>query len=155
MSAAMWRPVSPVPFAYAYTRAAIDAAVDDFPILKGMQVRVNGDVDDPFYSLICIVRVTTAQDVPKGPSMAAARIKVTWHVAGQDGDQSNEASDALMMALDKAWRSGLETSEGWATRIDWTQMVTPRPNLGTTADTSEYVVLGTITARRRMNGFPK
>lgn len=140
--------VSPIPFIYAYAKEAARQNATQWPILSSITWRTHGDVDDPMNELVCRVQMTIARTHPSGPRFAATQIRARLYMTGPDGDEVSDASDALVQAINKSWRSGMTTSEGWATHLEWTQLPTPETDMGTTADYINMVSALQVTARK-------
>lgn len=140
--------VSPLPFIYRYVQDAAAAGAAEWPILSRIVWRTHGDVDDPMNELVCRVQMTISRIHPSGPTFAATQIRARLYMTGPDGDEVSDASDALVQAIEKAWRSGMVTSEGWATYLEWTQLPTPETDMGTTADYINMVSSLQVTARK-------
>ena len=140
--------VSPLPFIYRYVQDAAAASAAEWPILSRIVWRTHGDVDDPMNELVCRVQMTISRIHPSGPTFAATQIRARLYMTGPDGDEVSDASDALVQAIEKAWRSGMVTSEGWATYLEWTQLPTPETDMGTTADYINMVSSIQVTARK-------
>lgn len=140
--------VSPLPFIYAYCKAAASRYAHEWPILGEIVWRTHGDVDDPLNELVCRVQMTIARTHPSGPRFAASQVRARLYMTGPDGDKVSDASDALVLAINKAWRDGMVTAEGWATYLEWTQLPTPETDMGTTADFTNMVSSLQVTARK-------
>lgn len=140
--------VSPIPFIYAYCKEAAARYATEWPILSEIVWRTHGDVDDPMNDLVCRVQMTIARTHNSGPRFAAIQVRTRLYMTGPDGDQVSDASDALVLALNKAWRDGMVTAEGWATYLEWTQLPTPETDMGTTADYINMVSALQVTARK-------
>lgn len=140
--------VSPIPFIYAYCKEAAARYASEWPILSEIVWRTHGDVDDPMNELVCRVQMTIARTHNSGPRFAAIQVRARLYMTGLDGDKVSDASDALVLALNKAWRDGMVTAEGWATYLEWTQLPTPETDMGTTADYINMVSALQVTARK-------
>lgn len=140
--------VNPLPFIYRYMKDAAAHGVGEWPILEKIVWRTHGDVDDPMNELVCRVQMIIARTHPSGPRFAATQIRARLYMTGPDGDEVSDASDALVQAVDKAWRDGMITSEGWVTYLEWTQLPTPETDMGTTADYINMVSSLQVTARK-------
>lgn len=140
--------VSPIPFIYAYCKEAAARYASEWPILSEIVWRTHGDVDDPMNELVCRVQMTIARTHNSGPRFAATQVRARLYMTGPDGDQVSDASDALVLAINKAWRDGMVTAEGWATYLEWTQLPTPETDMGTTADYINMVSALQVTARK-------
>lgn len=145
-------PVSAIPFLIAYTRATIKECAKDPRLAAAglLSVDKRGDVDDYDRYPLVIVDATVAQPVKNQPQYGMGlEMRGRWLFMDHNSDRCEEAASQFARGLVRSWRNRLETPEGWASWLDIESGPLFSGQMVTTADITEFTILGRVIARRR------